>query len=171
MACRGRTVPAHRSTIHARPRIFRSTSAAPLALEKCLQSGENHASPTGRPRQTSLGSTSHTLACRCSVYGWFVRCIRIASGSWLMAIATGRPVASSMPVEAPPPPAKLSTMISSRKLSWLPPLFFSKFFMVYLHSIACPHCPQKFCSFPSSLCRYSPLPQRGQAMIFLSPSG
>lgn len=30
-----------------------------------------------------------------------------------MAIVTGRPVASSIPVEAPPPPAKLSTIISS----------------------------------------------------------
>ena len=48
-------------------------------------------------------------------------CIRIASGSWLMAMFTGRPQASSIPVEAPPPPAKLSTMISSSML--ICPLF------------------------------------------------
>lgn len=53
---------AQRRTIHARPRIFRSTSAAPFAFEKCLQSGENHASATGRPRQTVSGSTSQTDA-------------------------------------------------------------------------------------------------------------
>src|SRR5450830_178530 len=35
-----------------------------------------------------------------------------ASGSWLMAISTGRPNACSRPVLVPPPPAKLS-MISS----------------------------------------------------------
>ena len=58
----GRTVPAHRSTIQASPRMFLSTGFPPLALLKCLQSGENQASPTGRPRQTSTGSTSQTLA-------------------------------------------------------------------------------------------------------------
>ena len=68
--------------------------------------------------KNTTGSTSHTDACKCSVYGWFVRCIRMASGSWLMAIATRLPVASSIPVDAPPPPAKLSTMISSTRDSW-----------------------------------------------------
>jgi hypothetical protein len=41
-------------------------------------------------------------------------CIATASGLWLMATSTGRPKACSMPVLAPPPPAKLSTMSSSR---------------------------------------------------------
>ncbi|MCY1234445.1 hypothetical protein D9M72_470280 [compost metagenome] len=38
------------STItHARSRMFRSTGLPPLALEKCLQSGENQARPTCFP--------------------------------------------------------------------------------------------------------------------------
>ena len=40
----GLAMPAHFSTIHARPRIFFSTGFPPFALEKCLQSGENQAS-------------------------------------------------------------------------------------------------------------------------------
>ena len=43
-----------------------------------------------------------------------VSCIARATGSWLMAISTGRPMACSMPVEAPPPPAKLSTTSSPK---------------------------------------------------------
>ncbi|MNP27001.1 hypothetical protein D3C76_1198870 [compost metagenome] len=43
-------------------------------------------------------------------------CMEIASGSWLMAISGLRPSAISIPVDAPPPPAKLSTTISSNRL-------------------------------------------------------
>jgi hypothetical protein len=57
MMTRGRTAFPQRTTTHARPRIFLSTGFPPFALLKCLQSGENQASPTGRPRQASAGST------------------------------------------------------------------------------------------------------------------
>jgi hypothetical protein len=40
-------------------------------------------------------------------------CSAIASASWLMAMSGERPSAISMPVDAPPPPAKESTMISA----------------------------------------------------------
>jgi hypothetical protein len=36
----------------------------------------------------------------------------IASAEWLMAMSTGRPSAASIPQDAPPPPAKLSTTSS-----------------------------------------------------------
>ena len=52
--------------------------------------------------------------------------VAIASGSWLIAMSTGRPVASSIPQEAPPPPAKLSIINSSRKFSCL--IIFQPFF-------------------------------------------
>lgn len=51
---------AQRTTSHARPRTLFSTGLPPFALLKCLQSGENHASPTRRPPQTLRGSTFHT---------------------------------------------------------------------------------------------------------------
>src|ERR1700683_4755323 len=60
MITRGLTLAAQRITTQARPRIFFSTGLPPLALEKCLQSGLNHASPTLRPRVTSHGSTVQT---------------------------------------------------------------------------------------------------------------
>ncbi len=41
-------------------------------------------------------------------------CILIAAGSWLTAMSICRPMACSMPVLAPPPPAKLSIMSSSK---------------------------------------------------------
>ena len=108
----GLHLAAQRSVTQARPRIFFSTGLPPLALEKCLQSGGSHTRPTGRLLVTLIGSTSHTLSHRCVVCGWFAACMASASGSWLMAISTGRPNACSRPVLVPPPPAKLS-MISS----------------------------------------------------------
>ena len=57
---RGRTAFAHRTATHARPRTRGLTGLAPFAFEKCLQSGESHMSPTGRPRVASIGSTCHT---------------------------------------------------------------------------------------------------------------
>ena len=110
---RGLTVAAQRITTQHSPRIFFSTGLPPLALEKCLQSGENHASPTGRPAATARGSASQTSWQRCRVAGWFALCMATALASWLMAMSIGRPIARSMPSDAPPPPAKLSTTISS----------------------------------------------------------
>ena len=43
-------------------RMFLSFGLPPLAFEKCLQSGENHANPTGLPLQTFTGSTSQTFS-------------------------------------------------------------------------------------------------------------
>ena len=57
---RGFTVIAHRRMTHDRPRILRLTGFPPFALLKCLQSGLNHASATGRPLHASTGSTFHT---------------------------------------------------------------------------------------------------------------
>ena len=54
MITRGRTVPAQRRTIQARPLICLSTGFPPLALEKCLQSGDAHSRPTGLPAQTAV---------------------------------------------------------------------------------------------------------------------
>ncbi len=45
MMTRGRVFEAHRSATHAKPRIFFSTGLPPFALEKCLQSGDNHTKP------------------------------------------------------------------------------------------------------------------------------
>ncbi|MNL64879.1 hypothetical protein D3C87_1891410 [compost metagenome] len=50
----------HSTTMVARPRIFFDTGLPPLAFEKCLQSGDAHSMPTGRPSVTSTGSTSNT---------------------------------------------------------------------------------------------------------------
>ena len=52
---RGATSRAQVTTTQARSRIRFSTGFPPLALLKCLQSGENQASPTGRPPVASLG--------------------------------------------------------------------------------------------------------------------
>ena len=56
----GRTVYAHLMATHASPLMFLSTGFPPFAREKCLQSGENHASATGFPAQASTGSTCQT---------------------------------------------------------------------------------------------------------------
>jgi predicted metal-binding protein len=42
-------------TTHASERIFFSTGFPPRALLKCVQSGENHAMPTGCPPHAFLG--------------------------------------------------------------------------------------------------------------------
>lgn len=56
----GLTSPAHLQATQARPRMNLSFGFPPLALLKCLQSGENHASPTGCPSQAFTGSTCQT---------------------------------------------------------------------------------------------------------------
>ena len=62
-------VPAHFRATHASPLIFFSTGLPPLAFEKCLQSGLNHASPTRRPATSVLMFTFQTLSHRCLVWG------------------------------------------------------------------------------------------------------
>jgi hypothetical protein len=109
---------AHFTTTHARPRrrraLLRSRKGfPPRDFEKKVQSGENHARPTGRPPQTATGSTSKTSSRKWRVLGWLASCIASASASWLIAMSGERPSARSMPVDAPPPPAKLSTISSS----------------------------------------------------------
>src|SRR5512143_1235049 len=54
---RGRTFCAQRTAVHARPRIFWLRGVVPFAFEKCLQSGEHHTRPTGRPWHAATGST------------------------------------------------------------------------------------------------------------------
>jgi hypothetical protein len=113
MITRGAALSAQRTTTQASERIVFSTGLPPLAREKCLQSGDAQSRPTGRPRVTSRGSTFQTSSVKCRVSGWLARCISIAAASWLMATSGPRPSARLMPSEAPPPPAKEST-ISSR---------------------------------------------------------
>ena len=92
--------------IHARPRIFLLTGVLPLALEKCLQSGENQASSTLPGGRCLRGSTSHTSTWKWSVVGWLSAWTLTAWAQWLMATSGERPSACSIPVEAPPAPAK-----------------------------------------------------------------
>jgi hypothetical protein len=48
------------------------TGVPPLALLKCLQSGDSQTSATGWLFVTLIGSTSHTLSHRCFVCGWLM---------------------------------------------------------------------------------------------------
>ena len=92
--------------------MFFESGLPPFAFEWCLQSGEAHRSPIGRPGRTLSGSTCQMLELRCSVSGWFAACMASASASWLIATSGERPSAISIPSDAPPPPANESTMIS-----------------------------------------------------------
>jgi hypothetical protein len=76
---RGRTAAAQRIATQASPRIFFETGFPPFAFEKCLQSGESHMRPTGRPAHASTGSTFQTSSARCSESGWFAAWSAIAS--------------------------------------------------------------------------------------------
>lgn len=91
---RGRTARAQRMTTQASPRISFERGAVPLALEKWVQSGLNHARPTGREPHASRGSTSRMFSQKCLVPGWLAACIAMASGLWLIAMSTGRPAAA-----------------------------------------------------------------------------
>jgi hypothetical protein len=66
--------------------------------------------------QAMRGSTSQMFETKCFVFGWFAAWTAIASLSWLIAMSGGRPNASSIPDEAPPPPAKRSMI----NFSWIP---------------------------------------------------
>ena len=57
---------AQSTTTHARSRICFWTGLPPLALEKCLQSGENHPRPTSLPSITSRGSTCQIFSDKCA---------------------------------------------------------------------------------------------------------
>jgi hypothetical protein len=69
MMIRGRLMRAHLITTHARQRSFESFGFAFFALLNCVQSGENHANPTGRSPQSSRGSMAHTSSAKCAVCG------------------------------------------------------------------------------------------------------
>lgn len=120
------TTPASARRLLAWPRS--RNGLPPRALLWKVQSGEAHSRPTWRPSVTASGSTSNTSDTWCIVCGWLAWCSNTASGSWLMATSTGRPMACSMPVLAPPPPANRSITSSWCRgrtncgvSMWLPP--------------------------------------------------